>query len=175
MGNSQFRFKKFTIEQDRCAMKVGTDGVLLGAWAEIASAERILDIGTGTGLIALMCAQRNELAQIHAIEIDSAAAEQAGENILNSQFSERIELQQVALQEFNPSKEYDAIICNPPFFNSGTNSPVAERNQARHTISLSISDLLLHASRLISESGRLHLILPLDNEEELKSCCAAHG
>lgn len=175
MGNSQFRFKQFAIEQDRCAMKVGTDGVLLGAWAEIDGAKRILDVGTGTALIALMCAQRNESAEIDAIEIDTAAAKQASENIQNSPFAARIELQHVALQEFSPSLDYDAIICNPPFFKAGTGSPVAERQQARHSVSLSIAELLEHSSRLTSGQGKLHLVLPLDREEELKACCAAHG
>jgi tRNA1Val (adenine37-N6)-methyltransferase len=167
VGNTHFQFKEFRINQERSAMKVGTDGVLLGAWAEISHARHILDVGTGTGLIALMCAQRNIEADVHAIEVDDSSAEQAKENVKASKFADRISIEKVALQEFSITGSFDAIICNPPFFVDGTRSPAPERKQARHTDSLSVNELLEHSARLVSKEGSLHLILPSDQEERL--------
>ena len=175
MGNAHFQFKAFRIDQDRSAMKVGTDGVLLGAWADIVDAKRILDVGTGTGLISLMCAQRNKDSKIHAIEIDASSAEQANENVKNSQFADRISVKNIALQEYAAAQSYDAIICNPPFFVDGTRSPDLERKQARHMDSLSVNDLLAHSARLVAKEGSLHLILPIGQEEHVLSEGIAHG
>ena len=160
MSTPFFRFKQFTIHQDRCAMKVGTDGVLLGAWAEIAQAGTLLDIGTGSGLIAIMAAQRNANAHIHAIEINPEACGQAKENIAASPWADRITLFQGAVQTFYPGLQYDRIICNPPFFIHSTPNPEPGRSMARHGESLSYPDLLTAAERLLAPEGKLQLILP---------------
>ncbi len=156
-----FRFKQFTIHQDRTAMKVGTDGVLLGAWASLDGEEsNILDIGAGTALIALMMAQRNPLSHIDAIEIDEASADQAAENIAASPWRDRISLYKCAVQEFESHRKYDLIVSNPPFFCNSLLPPKAERSAARHTITLSFEDLLFAVERLLSDGGRFALILP---------------
>ena len=163
-----FQFKQFTIHQDRTAMKVGTDGVLLGAWAPIlSSTQRLLDIGTGTGLIALMLAQRmlkennNSTFKIDAIDIDQSSIEQATENINNSPFARFITTHFTSLQDYSPSEKYDAIVCNPPYFVASLKCPDAARTQARHTDSLSFDDLLLHSARLLNTGGSLSVILPV--------------
>ena len=161
MPNPYFCFKQFAIYQDRCAMKVGTDGVLLGAWTNCEGAKQILDVGTGTGLIALMLAQRSN-AFITAIEIDENAAKQASENAANSPWGNRVIVKKCALQDFTSDIEFDLIVCNPPYFNNSLKSPADNRNLARHTDSLSINDLLQNSLRLLSASGRLCVILPAD-------------
>lgn len=148
-------------------MKVGTDGVLLGAWASIARASDILDIGTGTGLIALMAAQRNKSAEICAIEINENAYKQANENIKNSPWSKRIKLFHEDILHFKPKQKFDSIICNPPFFIHSTPTPNQDRNTARHCHEFSHSDLLDISSRLLTSNGNLSVILPLEEGEEL--------
>lgn len=167
-----FQFKQFTIHQDRTAMKVGTDGVLLGAWAPIApNASRLLDIGTGTGLIALMIAQRLQNAddklEIDAIDIDQSSIEQAAENIANSPFARYITTHHTSLQDHNPEAKYDAIVCNPPYFVASLKCPNAARTQARHTDSLSFDDLLQHSARLLNDGGSLSVILPITEGNQL--------
>lgn len=130
MANDYFQFKQFTIRQERCAMKVGTDGVLLGAWTDVTHARRLLDIGTGTGLIAIMAAQRNPELIIDAIEIDPAAFEQARENANSTSWRERIHLFQGEVQAFAPPHKYDIIVCNPPFFINSTKNPELNRTLA---------------------------------------------
>ena len=168
MPNPYFRFTKFTVYHDRCAMKVGTDGVLLGAWVNV-SGDNILDIGTGTGLISLMMAQRNEKAIIDAIDIDSDAVSQANDNIGNSPFSNRINSWNASLQEFSSKveKRYDVIVSNPPFFVQSLKSPNKERSLARHTDSLSVEDLIGLSASLLSQAGRMSFIYPFDYKEEL--------
>lgn len=156
-------------------MKVGTDGVLLGAWADLGSAERVLDIGTGTGLIALICAQRLPAAQVTALEIDPEAAAQAGENVAASSFADRVQVLHTALQDYHPEHRYDIIICNPPFFSGGSSSPQPAREQARHGVSLSLDQLMLHAQRLGTDDARIHLVLPIDRREDLLRAAQAHG
>ena len=177
-----FKFKQFTIHQDRTAMKVGTDGVLLGAWAPITStATKVLDIGTGTGLIALMLAQRllkcNAYSNfaIDAIDIDQLSIEQATENIKNSPFASRIKTHFKSLQEYSPSEKYDAIVCNPPYFVASLKCPDASRTQARHTDSLSFDELLQHSSRLIKEDGSLSVILPINEGNTLINLAPQYG
>ena len=128
MPNDYFKFKQFTIHQDKCAMKVGTDGVLLGAWAECANAKGILDIGTGTGLIALMIAQRSN-AKIDAVEIDETASKQAKENIKKSLWNDRIEILNISFQDFSKStnEKYDLIVSNPPYFQNSLYAPDEKR------------------------------------------------
>lgn len=142
-------------------MKVGTDGVLLGVWAELKNARTILDIGTGTGLIAIMAAQRNPLARIDAIEIESNAFEQAQENVIASPWHERIQVIQTSLQNYFPSKKYDSIVCNPPFFVHSTHNPNQGRTLARHSDTLPHTELITHAIRLLKPEGNLSIILPV--------------
>jgi len=155
-----FRFKQFIIQQDRCAMKVGTDGVLLGAWSDVENAAHILDVGTGTGLIALMLAQRNKNAEIDAIEIEKNACEQAAENVSNSPWANRITVFHQTLQDFFPAKKYDMIASNPPYFSQSLKNPNAEKQLARHTDSLTPEDFLRNAKRLLQFNGKLSLIFP---------------
>lgn len=169
-----FQFKQFTIHQDRTPMKVGTDGVLLGAWAELEHAENILDIGTGTGLIALMSAQRNSSARIDAIEIERDACMQARENVAASPWSDRIEIIQSALQDFKPEKRYDSIVCNPPFFINSTLTPDNGRTLARHCNSLPHTDLIDHAVQLLTPGGTFNVILPVNEAKELIAYAQMH-
>jgi tRNA1Val (adenine37-N6)-methyltransferase len=157
-----FKFKQFEIEHDESAMKVGTDGVLLGAWVNINSKQRILDIGTGTGLIALMLAQRNALAQIDAIEIDEKAAQLAMKNVNNSEWVKRIEVINESIQNFSKSsiKSYDLIVSNPPFFSGGTFSKSQDKTTVRHTVKLAHSDLLSSVRSLLQKDGHFAVILP---------------
>lgn len=165
-----FQFKQFKIEQDQTTMKVGTDGVLLGAWAAVAEARQILDIGTGTGVIALMLAQRTitEGAKIDAVEIDEAAYQQAADNAQQSPFANRVCIYHDSIQVFAnrqttqiPAIKYDLIVSNPPFFTGGTFSSDENKNRVRHTVKLSHSDLLNTTRQLLHKNGRFCLILPL--------------
>lgn len=160
--HEDFHFKQFVVKQDRCAMKVGTDGVLLGAWAQTGEAKKILDIGTGTGLIALMLAQKS-MAQIDAIEIDRNACEQAKENFANSQWASRLQVFHKPLQQyaFLPIGKYDIIISNPPFFSDAYKAPSEARNVARHTDhTLSFDDLIDGVKKLLQPEGKFFVILP---------------
>lgn len=161
MANDYFQFKQFTIYQGRCAMKVGTDGVLLGSWADLTESKHILDIGTGTGLIALMAAQRNSQAQIDAIEIDEDACKQALENVQASPWQNRINIFHGRIQDFQPEHSYDSILCNPPFFGHSTPTPLHSRTIARHCETLTHEELLQHAKRLLTPTGKLCVILPV--------------
>ena len=143
-------------------MKVGTDGVLLGAWADLESSASILDIGTGTGLIALMAAQRNPSAQIDAIEPEPNAWQQAQENIASAPWNERIRVYHTPLQEFVPSVLYDSIICNPPFFVHSTLAPDAGRTMARHSDSLPHDILIRKVKDLLQPDGNFYVILPTE-------------
>ncbi len=163
MGGNQFRFKQFTILQDRCAMKVGTDGTLLGAWVDIYEAKKILDIGTGTGLIALMLAQRSQ-AEIDAVEIDADSSIQAKENVERSPRQENISIYHCSIQEYAETcyKKYDLIISNPPFFENASKAAKQTRTVARHTDFLAQADLLKAATKLLSKTGRLAVIYPVE-------------
>lgn len=171
MSNSSFQFKQFTVFHDKCAMKVGTDGVLLGAWANVENAATILDIGTGSGLIALMLAQRSN-AKIHAIDIDDSAVLQASENINNSKWKDRITVEQVDFYDFakNTKLKFDSIISNPPFFQNSLKNPQKLRSIARHDISLNYSLLIEKSACLLKDNGFFSIIIPvneLENIEEL--------
>ena len=159
-----FRFKQFAVQQGRCGFKVGTDGILLGAWANVAGAKRALDIGTGTGLLALMLAQRNPTVQLDALELDVASSEQAAENVIVSPWKERIQVWQTAVQDFAPAQPYDLIITNPPFYPAEQHSlaPNKARQQARQTTTLPYAVLLESVVRLLGENGRFCLILPVE-------------
>ncbi|MFT3737722.1 MAG: methyltransferase [Breznakibacter sp.] len=162
MANTHFQFKQFKVEQSSAAMKVGTDGVLLGAWAPVNGCRYVLDVGTGTGLLALMIAQRDPLAIIDAIEIDANAAAQAKYNIINSPWPDRINIMHCSLQDFAKQKRpgYDLIVCNPPFFANSLKSPHAPRNLARHDVSLPLDELVKNAIRLLQQGGTIAIVLP---------------
>lgn len=197
MGN--FRFKQFEIEQDRCAMKVGTDGVLLGAWAQ--GGRRILDIGSGTGLISLMMAQRFPEAEVVGIDMDADACGQARENVMASPFRDRVEIECCRLQDFGGASEaaealetaeglkadggasetaeglkaagvFDAIVSNPPFFVDSLKNPDSKRTMARHTDSLPFRDLFVGVKRLLSDDGVFSAIVPVEVVEQFvaESC-----
>ena len=163
-----FRFKQFEIAQEQTAMKVGTDGVLLGAWADLTHAKNILDVGTGTGLIALMCAQRKSDATIEALEIDPDAARQADENFNNSKWHQRLNLIQADFNNFTSGKKYDVIISNPPYFDEQSENPDKQRNIARHTAYLSLETLLKKSKELLEENGNIQLILPAGKLSQLQ-------
>lgn len=170
MSNPYFQFKKFTIRHDKCAMKVGTDAVLLGAWADITACKNILDIGTGTGIIALMLAQRC-FANIDAIDIDTDAYSQAKENVAASPFAERINIIHASCSEYTGScarGKYDLIVSNPPYFINSLKCPDNKRSVARHTDSLSLSELIDDSCSLLSLSGRIALVLPYEQLGEIE-------
>ena len=160
MSNSSFTFRKFSISQDRCAMKVGTDGVLLGAWAH--GGRRILDIGAGTGLISLMLAQRCPNASLTAVEIDSEAASQARENVAASPFADRVGVVATDIQSFATDERFDAIVSNPPFFTDSLRNPDSQRATARHADTLTYRDLFSAVSRLIADDGEFSAVIPFD-------------
>jgi tRNA1Val (adenine37-N6)-methyltransferase len=164
MSNQWFKFKQFTIRQDRCAMKVGTDGVILGAWTAIDGATRALDIGTGTGLLALMLAQRSELLTIDALELDRATALQAVQNVAGSRFHDRISVQNRDFRTYGPGKDgfYDLVISNPPYFVASKRPSNRERSLARHADTLGLNDLFIGSAGLLSTHGRLSIIVPAE-------------
>lgn len=167
---SHFRFKQFTVAHDRSTMKVGTDAVLIGAWTNVDNATTVLDIGTGCGIIALMLAQRTaNSAHIHAVELDHESFIQAGENFINSPWPERLFVHHTSIQTFEPSLKYDLIISNPPFFNKSLQPPDERRGYARHTSSLSFSDLIRAVDRLLTSEGRFNVILPFHEGLEFMS------
>ena len=159
---SVFQFKQFAIAQDNCAMKIGLDGVLLGVYASFDSPQQILDIGTGTGLLALMLAQRYPMAKIDAVEIDVEAAAEASQNVKNSIFAAQIRILQadICTYSLNNTPQYDAIVSNPPFFEVGVRPSEANRTAARHTTTLSHTDLLAAVARLLRPKGIFTVILP---------------
>lgn len=177
MSDKPFRFKEFSILQDRCAMKVGTDGVLLGAWVKISpNTESILDIGTGTGLIALQMAQRSNAETIDAIEIENKAFEQAVENFENSSWADRLYCYHASLLEFKEEMEeqYDLIISNPPYFNDTFKELNKERALARHTHQLSYKELLEATDKLLPTSGSCAFIIPFKEESDFLTLAALH-
>jgi len=163
MANDYFSFRHFTVNQEKAVFKVGTDGVLLGACADLAGAETILDIGTGTGLIAIMTAQRSD-AFITAIEPDKDSYDQAMENVLACKWTERIKVIKTDLREYSAGNEerFDLIITNPPYFRDSLRNPDEKKSIARHTFSLSSADILEASSKLLTNEGSLQLILPYD-------------
>ncbi len=158
----EFLFKQFAMQQNNAAMKIGTDGILLGAWANVNNTSSAIDIGTGTGIIALMLAQKNSSLTIDAIESDKAACIDAQTNFLSSPWLNRLNLYNEAIQEYNPKKKYDCIISNPPFFEKSLKSVTNSRSLARHTNSLHYKDLLEFSKNNLSDNGSLSIILPVE-------------
>lgn len=169
MSGQGFQFKQFFVQHDQCAMKVGTDGVLLGAWAgELQSYRNILDIGTGSGLVALMLAQRYENAQIIGIDINSEAYTQATGNFLSSPWSERLHATHISIQEFykHHHSRFDLITSNPPFFKDSLKNPDKDRTIARHTDTLPHDILLEATAHLLTNDGIFCVILPTNQTDE---------
>jgi tRNA1Val (adenine37-N6)-methyltransferase len=162
MSSKPFHFKRFSVAQDHSTHKVGTDGVLLGSWVNIREADkRMLDIGTGCGLIALMLAQRSRPGiHIDAIDIEERDVQQAIVNVAKSPWADKVFLWHVALQDFIPPNQYDLIVSNPPFFVNSLKPPEEKRTRARHAQSLSFEDLVNHVVRLLSPQGRFAAVLP---------------
>jgi tRNA1Val (adenine37-N6)-methyltransferase len=161
MPNDSFEFKKFRIKQDKCAMKVSTDAVLLGSWVVPNGSKSILDIGTGTGVIALMLAQKTQ-GHIIAIDIDKESTEQARLNVRESAFAEQVEVRHQAFQDLVKStdQKFNLIVTNPPYFIDSLKSSDDTRSIARHTDTLSFDDLIGGVKKLLDEKGKFCLILP---------------
>jgi tRNA1Val (adenine37-N6)-methyltransferase len=161
VANDFFRFKQFLVRQDLCAMKVCTDSCLFGAYVPAEEAASVLDIGTGTGLLALMVAQRSP-AQVTAVEIDPQAARQAAENVAASSWADRIQVHSQSLQDFARTNQttYDLILSNPPFFEASLRSPVAARTMARHTAGLHWEEILTFGEQFLRPGGSLWIMLP---------------
>lgn len=171
MANDYFRFKQFTIWQDRCAMKVGTDGTLLGAWAN--GGKNILDVGTGTALIALMMAQRFPEALVTGIDIDRQAVQQAQANVGASPFSERVSIGCEDVRTLVGN--FDAIVANPPYFDNSMICPDSRRTMARHTATLSYRELVVAVKRLLSDDGELSVIVPDESRSRMVSEATIEG
>lgn len=175
MSNSWFQFQQFRIAQDRCAMKISTDAVLLGSLVQSDAPKQILDIGTGTGVIALMLAQRFPAAQLTALELDPEAASQAKENCEQSPFSQRLTVLQGRFQDFLVEERFDLLVSNPPFFPDHLPTSDPKRQQALHTDSLSFEELLQKASQLLAPSGSFWVILPPRQMKDFIQFATAHG
>ncbi len=161
-----FRFKQFTVSNDRAAMRVGTDGVLLGAWTAVEGASRVLDVGTGTGVVALMIAQRARTALIEAIDIDADAVGEASDNFARSPWSDRLSASQCAFQHYRGGP-FDLIVCNPPYYNGHAVTGEA-RAHARHSASLTLENLIVGSRQLLSPCGSLALVLPADLDADVR-------
>lgn len=180
MSNNFFEFKRFKVVQDRCAMKVGTDGTLLGAWAD--GGKRILDIGTGTGLVALMMAQRFADAIVSAVDIDHEACCQAASNFASSPFSDRLTVEEGAVQEYaifhaaaDNGNKFDAIVCNPPYFVDSLKCPDEQRSVARHAMGLRFDELFRSVSALLVEGGTFSAIVPSEVLDLFDGCGRIEG
>ena len=177
MANNYFQFKQFIIHQDRCAMKVTTDGCLFGAWVaklvhnDKMKVDSILDIGTGTGLLTLMLGQQTN-ASIDAIEIDKEAAEQAKENVLNSPWADKISIIYGDVKEFSGKQQYDVIVSNPPFYENELKSDNNKKNKAHHDESLLLNDLAAIIQRNLKPQGVFYLLLPYKRNHEIETCIA---
>lgn len=168
MGREKvFRFKQFAVVNDRTAMKVGTDGVLLGAWCPVVGARRVLDVGTGCGVIALMIAQRNSEAVIDAIDIDHDAIDEATLNFTRSPWGERLTATEGDFNNMDLETRYDLIVSNPPYFTNGVLPTGDARTTARHTQSLTYRSLIEGTARLLTEDGMLAIITPTDAEGDI--------
>lgn len=171
MSNDFFHFRHFTVRQERCAMKVGTDGTLLGAWAR--GGRQILDVGTGTGLIALMMAQRFRQACVTGIDIDADAVAQAAENVAASPFAQRISIVRSDVKDMEGL--FDAIVSNPPYFVGSLHSPDRQRTMARHADTLPYRLLMQHAHRLLTDEGEMSVVVPTDQQQLMESEAALAG
>lgn len=178
MSNNYFQFKQFTIHQDQCAMKVCTDACLFGALVaneiQLDNTKHILDIGTGTGLLSLMLAQKNN-ATINAVEIDSAAFEQATANIALTPWKDNISIYNTDITTFYPDKKYDFIISNPPFFETDLKSNDAKKNAAKHDTTLTLTDLIENINRLLNHDGYFAVLIPFHRCEYFETAASTFG
>jgi tRNA1Val (adenine37-N6)-methyltransferase len=174
--NQHFRFKQFTINQDKCAMKVCTDACILGAFVDVKDTDKILDIGAGTGLLSLMVAQRTK-AQIEAVEIDEDAYNQAVENIANSQFANQIKVYKTSIQEFTRDlfRSFSLIVSNPPFYQNSLQSPDNQTNKALHNTELSFEELANCVVKLLNDDGRFVVLLPYHETQEFVKIAKING
>ena len=170
-----FRFKHFQVEHDRSSMKVGTDGVLLGSWCDVSSAHRVLDVGTGCGLIALMVAQRNSIATVDAIDVDAASIAEATSNFGKSPWGNRLYAVNDDYCTFESVEKYDLIVSNPPFFTNGILSPKEIRRNARHTQSLTFEQLIVKSKSLLTDAGILSIVTPTDAYKEILDMCKVNN
>lgn len=168
MSNTWFQFKEFKINQNRVAFKFGADAALLGAWCPILEDQSILEVGAGTGVISLMCAQRNPSASITGIELDYESYEQCAENFEASKWSSQLNALHGDFNLYPFNTRFDHIVCNPPFFAGSTQNQEERLNQARHEIKLSLSNLLKRSSELLSLNGSLSLVLPHERLGEVE-------
>jgi tRNA1Val (adenine37-N6)-methyltransferase len=176
MPNDFFEFKKFRIKQDKCAMRVSTDAVLLGAWVQTGKSRSILDIGTGSGVIALMMAQKSE-AQITALDIDRESADQARDNVAQSEYANRIDVLHCTFQDYvkQGSSKFDLVVTNPPYFIDSLKTPTESRTLARHTDALSFDDLIAGVKKILQEKGKFCLILPTNEAISFRVKAESHG
>ena len=174
MSNNYFQFKQFTIEQSGCAMKVGTDGCLLGGWFDVSCSKRILDIGCGSGLISIMAAQRCD-ADITGVEIDKVASEQAHTNVANSPWSDRISITNTDVLQYAPEQPFDTIVCNPPYFVNSLKCGTESRTLARHSDVLNCNVFFRKAGELLTKEGKVSIVIPTDLLEEWRDAAAING
>lgn len=180
MANNYFRFKQFTIQQDKAAMKVTTDGCLFGAWVakqigeQPITAVQLLDIGTGTGILSLMMAQKNPDCSIDTVEIDNNAYEQANENIIASPWKENIKVFHADIKSFEPGKKYDTIFSNPPFYENELKAEDEKRNIAHHDGGLSFNELFAIIKQRLTPEGHFYLLLPYKRNEEIRNLFREH-
>ena len=170
-----FRFKQFTVQHQRSSMKVGTDAVLLGAWCDIDGARRVLDVGTGCGVIALMVAQRNADARILAIDIDPASVNEAQENFDASPWADRLQVCREDFNDLTDDEGFDLIVTNPPYYNEDVLPPDAVRSAARHTHALSFEQLMQGAARLLTPTGSIALITPVEARDAVTTAATFAG
>ena len=162
-----FEFKKFKIHQNNAAMKIGTDSILLGSWADLSDKKKGIDIGSGTGIISIMLCQRNEILEIDSIEVSEKAVLDAKKNIKNCKWNERINLIHKDLRLFSTENKYDLIISNPPYFQKSLKPKDLDRLKARHEVSLNYKDVLNFSEKHLLKNGTINLILPIDQKQEL--------
>jgi len=176
LANDVFEFKKFQVVQNISVHRVGTDGVLLGAWADVDQIKNILDVGTGTGLIALMLAQRtSENIFITAIEPDENSFELAAGNFKSSSFNERVNVLNTSIQNFKTATHFDLIVCNPPYFENSLKPPSQQRGKQRHSDSLPFQDLLKASKNILNSTGKLALIIPVAEGHRLIKIASESG
>ncbi|MFL5754350.1 MAG: tRNA1(Val) (adenine(37)-N6)-methyltransferase [Bacteroidia bacterium] len=176
MPHQTFVFKQFNIQQDKCAMKIGTDAVLIGAWVDAKEAGTILDVGTGTGIIAIMLAQKSK-AQIDAVDVELSAYEQATENVRFCKWNEKIRVHHSSFQDFSTKSrnKYDLIVSNPPYFVHSSKAAGEERSHARHNDLLSFEELVNGVVKALKKDGRFCVILPKQEASMLRTIAEKHG